>query len=317
MSKMKFIAACVSLACVGFWSQDGRAAEGATGFYLLGSKGSMAGYVPPPGTYLQSDYYFYSGSAGGNVELPLGGNLAAGVGAFAYYGLTTGMWVTPEKVIGGNLAFTATLVTGTKDVSATAVLGPLSKTLSDDEWNFGDPVFSAILGWHDGKWHSNIYSMVNVPIGQWDHGNLANIGFNRWAIDSGGAVTYLDPATGHEVSVAMGITYNFENPTTNYKTGTEFHVEVALVQHLSKQLAIGIAGYHYQQITGDSGSGDRLGAFEGRTTGLGPLISYSFEWRKIPVSTSVRYFREFNVQNRLEGDAGILTVSMPLSLSGF
>jgi hypothetical protein len=39
----------------------------------------------------------------------------------------------------------------------------------------------------------------------------------------------------------------------------------------SPKVAIGIAGYHYQQITDDSGSGDRLGAFEGRTTGLGRL----------------------------------------------
>ena len=40
-------------------------------------------------------------------------------------------------------------------------------------------------------------------------------------------------------------------PDTDYTTGTEFHIEWALVHHLSKTLAVGIAGYHYQQVTGD------------------------------------------------------------------
>ena len=32
------------------------------------------------------------------------------------------------------------------------------------------------------------------------------------------------------------------------------------------------------------------------------------------VSTELKYFREFNVENRLTGDAGFLTVSLPLSV---
>ena len=41
------------------------AAENAKGIYLLGSVASMAGVVPPPGTYGTSIKYFYSGSASG------------------------------------------------------------------------------------------------------------------------------------------------------------------------------------------------------------------------------------------------------------
>ncbi len=316
MTKRKLFVATLAATGVALCSVEAQAAEGAAGFYLLGSKGSMAGFVPPPGTYIQSDYYYYSGEASANIQLPLGASLAAGVEADALYGLTTGLWVTPEKVLGGNLALTATLVTGWKDIDVSAVLGPFSGSLNDDETAFGDPVLSAMLGWHSGNWHSNVYSIVNVPVGQYETGKIANIGFNRWAVDTGAAVTYLDQTNGHEANVAVGLTYNFENPDTDYKTGTELHIEAALVQHLSKQFSIGIAGYHYQQITGDSGSGARLGDFEGRVTGIGPLISYSFQLGKIPVSTSVRYFKEFNVENRLEGDAGFFTVAMPLSIDG-
>lgn len=295
---------------------DAQAVEGAAGFYLLGSKGSMAGYVPPPGTYVQNDHYYYAGKANANVQLPLGANLASGVEADALYGITTMLWVSPEKVASGNLALGASLVTGWKDIAATAVVGPFALSLSDDEAAFGDPVLSALLGWHSGKWHSNIYSMVNIPVGQYEQGKLANIGFNRWAVDAGASMAYLDAALGHEMSVSMGLTYNFENPDTDYKSGTEFHVEAALVQHLSKQVSIGIVGYHYQQISGDSGAGARLGDFEGRVTALGPMISYAFDCGKIPISTSLRYVKEFNVENRLEGEAGFLTIVMPVSVLG-
>ena len=39
------------------------AAEGGIGFYLLGSKGPFAGVLPAPGTYINNDLYYYTGSA--------------------------------------------------------------------------------------------------------------------------------------------------------------------------------------------------------------------------------------------------------------
>ena len=117
-------------------------------------------------------------------------------------------------------------------------------------------------------------------------------------------MTYLDAKRGHEVSLTAGFTFNGENPATDYKTGTEFHVEWALMQHVSKTFAFGIAGYHYQQITGDSGAGARIGGFEGRATGLGPDITYTFMCGTTPISTELKYLREFGVENRLTGDGG-------------
>ena len=35
------------------------AAEGGTGWYLLGSKTELSGYLPPPGVYAQSLNYYY------------------------------------------------------------------------------------------------------------------------------------------------------------------------------------------------------------------------------------------------------------------
>ena len=40
-------------------------------------------------------------------------------------------------------------------------------------------------------------------------------------------------------------------------------------------------GYHYQQVTGDSGAGAALGSFEGRVSGIAPDIVYTLMGGKI------------------------------------
>jgi hypothetical protein len=64
---------------------------------------------------------------------------------------------------------------------------------------------------------------------------------------------------------------------------------------------------------GDSGSGDKLGSFEGRVAALGGAMGYNFMVGKIPIATSVKVYREFDVQNRLEGTAGWFSVTIPLA----
>jgi hypothetical protein len=292
---------------------EAQAAEGALGFYLLGSKTSMAGFVPPPGTYLADFNYYYSGST--DIDINIGGvDITGGVDANAYIKLFNGLWVAPDKVLGGHAAFSVAVPIGWKSVSVgVGIVGGPGTGFEADDAHIGDPVLGASLGWHEGNWHWSIGTLVNVPVGYWERGDVTNIGFNRWAADLTGAVTYLDMKTGLELSGAAGFTFNGENDETNYKTGTEFHLEGAAMQHLSKTFALGLQGYFYQQVTGDSGAGARLGDFEGRVIALGPAIDFSFALGKIPVSGNLRYFHEFDVENRLEGDAGYLNFVIPLS----
>lgn len=276
----------------------------------------MAGYLPPPGFFAQSTNYLYSGSKNG--ELDAGGlTLSGRIDANALYTLPTGLWVADQKILGGNIAFSVTAPIGWEDVSASAALsgpgGTIAATnIESQDFNFGDPVLGATLGWHSGKFNWTIGTLVNVPIGYWELGNPSNIGFNHWGVDVNGALTWLDTSIGAELSTTAGFTFNFENPATNYTTGTEFHAEFAATKIVSQQFSFGLAGYLYDQITGDSGPGATLGAFEGQVAALGPAINYTFLLGQIPVSTNLKYFHEFNVRNRLSGDAGFLVVTMPL-----
>lgn len=310
------------------------AAELATSVYLLGSKGSMAGFTPPPGTYFIDASYYYSGSATGaaarGITLPrtqaqIDANVK--VDAQAYYNIPTVVWVAPGQVLGGSVGFSVMAPIGWKsidaDITANATINlppPTSVTinagqtfrLSDQQTAFGDPLITAFIGWHRGNWHYNIGTMVNIPIGQWDKDQLANIGFNHWAFDVTGAATYLDPTIGLELSAAAGFTFNTENHDTDYKSGTDFHLEFAAIQHLSKQFSIGLTGYHYQQLTGDSGSGAILGDFQGRVTAIGPQVNYTFQVGPLPVMTSLKWMHEVEAENRLKGDMGLLTLTVPL-----
>ena len=331
---------------VSIGSIDARAAENASGWYLLGTKASMAGFTPPPGTYFVDVNLYYEGDARGASavgvalrdispaarNLNIAGELVletkSKVEGKVYYNLPSFLWVAPGKVLGGNVGFGAVIPIGTKEVNfdlvtlETLKLGPpINRTFQrgqsfsedDSSTDFGDPVLNALIGWHEGNWHWNLSALVNVPIGPWSNSSSSNISFNHWGLDTTAAITWLDPNIGFEISVAPGFTFNWENPDTDYKTGTEFHVEFALLQHFSPKFAAGIAGFHYQQVTGDSGAGAVLGDFEGRVTALGPVVTYNFNLGKIPVSTQLTWMHDFDVENRLEGNLGLLTISLPLS----
>jgi hypothetical protein len=320
------------------------AAEEGKSVYLLGAAASMAGMTPPPGAYFSSLTYLFDGRASGDAalsrtlgqagdQLPPFGVLRTDASlklrAKVALNVFSLMYVAPETILGGHFGVGVLAPVGyqTVDVNMTALTNltlPDGTTLqngrtfsiSDNTFAFGDPLALAFIGWNSGFFHWKLTGMVNVPVGSYAKANLVNMGFNRWAADVTGSMTYLNTENGFELSLAPGITFNGENPATNYKSGTEFHVEGAAMKHLTKTFALGVAGYHYQQISGDSGSGAVLGSFKGRVSALGPNLTYNFQVGKTPVLTSVRFLHEFNVKNRLAGNVGLFTLTIPLGGAG-
>jgi len=310
---------CAGALLFAFDEESAQAAEGAASFYLLGSKNAQAGIIPPPGVYLQSDDYYYTASQSGSGAFEIGDvTVQTGfeVEADAYYKLLTPLLVTPLTVLGGNVGFGIAIPIGWKDVFAAGNLAAgdvaLRQTFRDSDAALGDPVASAFVGWNRGNWHWNVGALVNIPIGEWDEGPLANIGFNRWGLDLNGAITWLDPQVGLDLSAAAGFTFHAENPDTGYQSGNEFHLEFAAVQNFSPQFSAGVVGYYYEQISGDSGGPPVLGDFKGRVTAVGPFVGYNFQIGETPVSTRLRWYHEFDAKNRLEGDAAFFTVFVPV-----
>ncbi len=136
--------------------------------------------------------------------------------------------------------------------------------------------------------------------------------FNRWIGDVFAAATWLDPKIGLDISATVGFEINGKNKDTDYRSGNAFHADLAITQYLSKEFSIGLIASHYQQVSGDGGSGATLGPYKGRTTAVGGSIGYNFAVAGTPVATRLKVLREVNVENRPQGTIVLVSVAFPL-----
>jgi len=82
------------------------------------------------------------------------------------------------------------------------------------------------------------------------------------------------------------------------------------------QFSAGVQAYHFQQVTGDSGAGATLGAFEGRVSGVGATAAYNFTIGHTPVTARARVFQEFDAVNRLsDGTAVMFSLTFPIHMN--
>ena len=146
----------------------------------------------------------------------------------------------------------------------TTILGREVGPVSDSQDGFGDIVITPLIGWHSGNWNYSGSLSIYAPTGEYSDAvirprqgeyDVLSIGKNKWAFDPTFAVTWLDPTIGLEVDGALGITFSTINEATDYQTAPELHFEGAIGQHFKNGATLGLAGYIYQQLADDSGSG--------------------------------------------------------------
>jgi hypothetical protein len=298
-----------------------RADEGGVSFWIPGFFGSLAATPQQPGFSFAAIDYYTNVSAGadvaaarqvsrGNITANLTTNLTGNLHADAELGFAIPSYVFATPVLGGQAAVALLVAFGRSnanvDATLTGALGPFPFTVSggrsDSVTGFGDLVPQFALRWNMGVNNFMTYITGDAPVGAYDSKRLANLGIGHGAIDAGGGYTYFDPKTGHEFSAVLGFTYNLENTTTQYQNGVDMHLDMGASQFVTKQLQLGLVGYVYDQLSCDSGSGDRLGCFESRVMGVGPQIGYIF-----PIGTTlqgylnVKAYREFDPDHRADG----------------
>jgi hypothetical protein len=294
--------------------------ESGTSFWLPGSFGSLAATPSTPGWAVASVYYHTSVSAGADVaaarEIQIGRfnpslsvNLNASLHATADLAIIVPSYVFATPVLGGQLAVQMGTITGTTSANVngtlTASLPPFSllrtDSISDTTTGFGDLYPQASLKWNFGVNNFMTYITGDIPVGNYNSTSVSNLGLGHGAIDAGGGYTYFNPATGHEFSAVAGFTYNFMNPTTNVQSGVDFHLDWGASQFLSKQLFVGLVGYAYDQVSADSGSGNKVGAFESRVFSVGPQLGYIFPIAGKQGFLGLKSYFEFDAKNRPEG----------------
>ncbi len=293
--------------------------ENGSSFYLLGSGGPQAAVLPPvKGVFFANTFFYYNGATGVDKPLIFSGNIRGERQWNHRRRLPDHSRRVPwQSVLGGHLVAGAVIPFGQVWVDGNVVLtGPRGNQIgisrSDAAFLLGDPVLTVAQGWTHGIVNVAISDLLNIPIGEYREGQLANLAFHRWADDLSFAFTRLDPKDGWDLSAKTGFTFNGENPATDYRTGTEWHLEAAVEKHITPAWALGVQAYQFSQVTGDSGSGAKLGPFEGRVTGVGAEAAYSFMIGKAPVTVRLHGTTEFNAVNRLQGHSIWFDLSMPL-----
>ena len=302
-----------------------KAAEFGTGIYMLGYQSSMAGYLPEPGFYLRNDFYAYQGNA---RILPFSGRVEVDLRGRTIMDLVAGTYVTPLKIFGADYALgliwssvTNTFLKGTLtfDTRFPNLNQFLNQRFGGSEegsyTGVSDLVITPVnLGWHLGEFHIMTFFNLYAPVGSYNAERRLNTGLNRWALEPNVAVTWLRGGTKYpqEVSISMGWTFNVQNPATQYTTGQEFHLEYFVGQHLPLGFTLGLAGYIYNQMTADTGSGATLGAFHGQTIALCPCLTFNGKIAGHPIGLGARYYNELKVKNRFDGQAAFLTFTLGL-----
>jgi hypothetical protein len=307
------MAACCALATLA--PTAARADAGGVSFWIPGLFGSLAAAPSQPGWTYSAVYYHTSVEGGRGVNFISGAAVVAGLDARADLGIAALTYVFASPVLNGQAAFSVFVPVGRMRTTIDATLtGPLGNTISgsrtDTVGGFADLMWQGTLKWNHGVHNTMVYAMGNLPVGAYESTRLANLGLGHWSVDGGAGYTYFNPQTGYEFSVVGGLTYNFVNPDIDYKNGINFHVDWGASKFLSQQIHIGIVGYAYQQLTGDSGSGARLGDFKSRVFGVGPQVGFIFPaWDGYQGYVNLKGYKEFGHENRPEGWNAWVTLS--------
>jgi hypothetical protein len=251
----------------------------------------------------------YEGKVTANRALPIAGLTAINAEAESTAVGLSIFWRPEWGEIGENwgYAMSATIPLVDMEVSADVAAGPGTIRRSDSASGLGDVILMPLMFNYKVNPDLNVNMRLSLyaPTGSYEVGRLANTGKNFWSVEPTVALMYFGQQNGIEASLFGGLTINQENPDTDYRSGNQFHLDGTLAQHFpfaGGLNSVGITGYYYKQVTGDSGSGATFGDFKARTVGIGPSVSYVGKLNSSELLAELKWLRETSTQNRLRGD---------------
>jgi hypothetical protein len=282
------------------------ASEGASSDYFPGAFASFAVAVTPdPGAQFVNQTLYYHGKV--NKAVVKNATVFASLEATAVINYFGGGYTFETPVLDGRLQLFAAVPVGYVNTKVGLAVPPyIDFDRSDRAVNLGDSLMTGSLFWDAGDLHFKFMEMVVAPTGAYSKHDLANVGRNYWAYDTSLAATWLSSKTGTEVSVMPGIMFNDRNPSTDYDTGNEFHMDFMVNQYLSKSFALGAQGYWYKQVSEDTGDGAVIPHFKAESYGFGPALLWVPGGSDGKLSLIGKWLFDAHHENRMRGDYGQL-----------
>jgi hypothetical protein len=292
--------------------------DGGASFWTPGQYASFAATQTDPGWSVGLETYLSKGSSPSGVvtDARNGIRVSGRVLTQAYEYVVPG-YTFDGTVLGGQLYLGATFGYAWINNKADSVLEQrdrksivtIQTNIDELGWGTTDINPLATLKWNVGDHNFMVYATGNVPTGYYDKTVLGTPGLGFWAIDGGLGYTY-DNDKGLEFSVVAGMTYNFEDPTTQYQSGVDGHIDVGASYLIADPFYVGAAGYLFHQLTPDVGAPADLGWHISKVAGAGPQLGWSWRSHGLEVDVNLRGYAEFAAQNRPEGYAAWFTVTL-------
>ena len=245
-------------------SMSAQATEGGGSTYP-GPENYMVAVAPHPGVFWLSYGNVYSASkvkdnSGNDIPVP-GFKLRVNVVTLR------GIWVTPYRMLGGNLVVHSILPL--VDVTVDQAGASQHKT------GFGDVTVGTAIATH---YSPQLYTAFGVdfllPTGDYNQNNLANLGRNYLSIQPMYALSYVKP-TGFNGDFKLTFNLNQKNSATQYKSGNEVFVDYDAGYGLGNGWVVGVGGLVRQQFTDDTRNGVTVANNRAHVFAIGPSIKYS------------------------------------------
>jgi hypothetical protein len=288
------------------------AEQAGTGHYISGMFADFSGYPPTQSGWTFANYFlnYHDATAGGSKELPLGAFAAVGVTANTYADIPIALYSYPFDFLGGTVSSGVGIPFVWMRVKAEATIdrrrGSNDLGLEQTASGLGDIVLLPVMaGWTNGDFHFGGMFNTYAPSGSYSRDNLANTGLGYWTFEPMLTLGWLSTKIGTELSIFTAVDFNTENTQADYQSGDIFHVDATLAQHLPLAggiIGVGATAFYLRQITGDSGSGARLGSFEAESYGVGPTISYVHPIGKSTLVVDASWLPQLHNQNTTKGD---------------
>lgn len=290
-----------------------QATEGGLGRPITGVQGaSFSGLIPPtPGWNMQLSYLRYSGRISASTTVPVGGQATLGLDATFHMFSVTGIYVWNAGQGRWNFASMATAPFIDIDARASLAIGDLVVSQADAKSGMYDAFFAPVIaGYHvDELRHLSLALYVYAPTGDYEPGRLANPSLNNWTFSPTVGYTQLFSAGSIEWSTTAAVDIYTRNDATDYQNGAVFRLDSLAIKRFANGWGVGGAGGWIQQIEDDD-SALTPGGFRGRSLAAGPIVTYLKKWDGGQVEFSGRWLKEFNVENRLEGEPLMLSASI-------
>lgn len=286
------------------------AAENGTGVYLLGSKDKKMGVFPSKGLFLRNDFSFQSGEFYG---LYLHGKEFNSIKNWVAVNNTSLNYYFGKQVFGGTYMAGMELRIVSNEITVDpAVINGITKS-NHSAFGLGNlKIIPIAIGWKNRRFfHYSLSIAFYLPVGNYDPESFANTSKNYFSVDPEFSATWFNEYTNTDISGNIGLTYNFSNPSTNYRSGSELHAEYSVVQGIERQWGIGAVGYFYYQLTPDTGEGlvnDNIS----RCNGFGPIFTYNLRRGRTAIGLIAKMFLTFGNQNTLYSNSYWLGVSFKI-----